>query len=111
MDNFFFVGLPYISFVLFFGGLIYRAFSGFKSAYRRWDLTVRGDFLWATRSTGFFGRASLGPATLCLHWGLILLILAHIIGFIGGGFGVASLVDIFRWVGRIGGILLFYGAI
>lgn len=111
MDDFFFVGLPYISFVLFFGGLTYRAFSGFKSAYRTWDLTVRGDFLWTTRSTGFFGRASLGPATLCLHWGLILLILAHIIGFIGGGFGFVLLVDIFRWIGRIGGILLFYGAI
>ncbi|HJO76727.1 MAG TPA: hypothetical protein QF658_04135, partial [Pelagibacteraceae bacterium] len=39
----------------------------------KWDLSVRGDYLWTTRSTGFFGRASIGPASLCLHWGLIIL--------------------------------------
>lgn len=111
LDNFFFAALPYISLVLFVGGSFYRAFSGFKSRFRgKWDPTAHGDFLWTTRSTGFFGRASIGPATLCMHWGLIILIVAHLLGFLGGGFNSPALVEFFRWVGMFGGILLFYGA-
>lgn len=111
VDYFFFVGLPYVALVLFIGGSIYRAFTGLKSRYRgRWNWSAYGDFLWTTRSTGFFGRASIGPATLCLHWGLITLVVAHILGFLGGGLNSPSLVEFFRWVGMVGGILLFYGA-
>ncbi len=45
-DNFFFVGLPYITVVLFFGGIIYRGFSGSMSGHRgKWDWTSRGDYL------------------------------------------------------------------
>ena len=63
-DNFFFIGLPYITIVVFFGGIVYRSFSRVMSGYRgKWDWTVRGDYLWTTRSTGFFGRASIGPAS------------------------------------------------
>ena len=111
-DNFFFIGLPYITIVLFFGGIIYRGFSGGMNEHRgRWDWTVRGDYLWTTRSTGFFGRASIAPAALCLHWGIIILFFAHLVGFIGGAYNLASWVTFFRWAGLGGGILLFYGII
>tara|TARA_B100000315_G_scaffold236661_1_gene252688 strand:+ start:694 stop:1392 length:699 start_codon:yes stop_codon:yes gene_type:complete len=111
-DNFFFIGLPYITIVLFFGGLIYRGFSGFMSGHRgKWDWTARGDYLWTTRSTGFFGRASIGPASLCLHWGILILFIAHLVGLIGGAYNNASWVAFFRWVGMAGGILFIYGAV
>ena len=109
-DNFFFIGLPYITITLFFGGIIYRSFSGMMSEHRgKWDMSVRGDYLWTARSTGFFGRASIGPASLCLHWGIIILFFAHLAGFIGGAYNIPSWVDFFRWTGLGGGILFVYG--
>jgi nitrate reductase gamma subunit len=111
-DNFLFIGLPYISIVLFVGATIYRALSGMMSGHRgKWDITVRGDYLWTTRSTGFFGRASIGPASLCLHWGIIILFVAHVVGLIGGAYNLASWVDFFRWAGLGGGILFLYGIV
>ena len=111
-DNFFFIGLPYIAIILFVGGTIYRGLSGMMSGHRaRWDMSARGDYLWTTRSTGFFGRASIGPASLCLHWGMIILFVAHIAGFIGGAYNLASWVDFFRWAGLGGGILFIYGVV
>ncbi len=104
-DNFFFIGLPYISIILFIGGIIYRSFSGIMGRFRgKWDLSVRGDYLWTTRSTGFFGRASIGPASLCLHWGLIILFVTHVVGFIGGSYNIGSWIEFFKWVGLAGGI-------
>jgi nitrate reductase gamma subunit len=76
----------------------------------KWDLSVRGDYLWTTRSTGFFGRASIGPASLCLHWGLIILFVSHLIGFIGGSYNFGSWIEFFKWVGLGGGIIFLYGA-
>lgn len=109
-DNFFFIALPYITILLFFGGTIYRGFSGMMGGNRgKWDWSVRGDYLWTTRSTGFFGRASIGPAALCLHWGIIILFFAHLIGLIGGAYNLVSWVAFFRWAGLGGGILFFYG--
>jgi nitrate reductase gamma subunit len=67
--------------------------------------------LWTTRSTGFFGRASIGPASLCLHWGIIVLFVAHIAGFIGGAYNFASWVEFFRWAGLGGGIVFLYGVV
>jgi len=111
-ENFFFIGLPYIAILFLVGGTIYRGCSGMMSSYRgKWDLSVRGDYLWTTRSTGFFGRASIGPASLCLHWGIIILFFAHIIGFIGGAYNLASWVNFFQWAGLGGGILFFYGIV
>ena len=111
-DNFFFIGLPYITVTLFFGGIIYRGFSGMMSGHRgKWDMSVRGDYLWTTRSTGFFGRASIGPASLCLHWGIIILFFVHIAGFVGGAYSLASWVDFFRWVGLGAGIVFVYGIV
>ena len=96
---------------MFLGGIIYRSFSGIMGRYRgKWDLSVRGDYLWTTRSTGFFGRASIGPASLCLHWGLIILFVSHLIGFIGGSYNYGSWIEFFKWVGLGGGIIFLYGA-
>ena len=110
-DNFFFIGLPYITIIVFFGGIIYRSFSRIMSGGGKWDWSVRGDYLWTTRSTGFFGRASIGPASLCLHWGVLILFVAHLAGFIGGAYNLAAWVEFFRWVGLAGGILFLYGAV
>ena len=111
-DNFFFIGLPYITIIVFFGGIIYRGFSRALSGHRgKWDWTVRGDYLWTTRSTGFFGRASIGPASLCLHWGVLILFVAHLVGFVGGAYNFAAWVEFFRWAGLAGGILFLYGAV
>ncbi len=109
MDNFFFIGLPYITLLLIICGSFYRLFWGFKSNFRKARWTVRGDFQWTTRSTGFFGRASIGPAALSIHWGIIILIIAHFVGFIGGGYNITSWVDFFRWAGLFGGIIFLYG--
>ena len=111
-DNFFFIGLPYITIMLFFGGIILRTFSGIMGRHRgKWDWSSRGDYLWTTRSTGFFGRASIGPAALCLHWGIFILFFAHIIGLVGGAYSLTTWVDVFRWAGLGGGCLLFYGIV
>src|SRR3989304_285473 len=111
VDNFFFVALPYITILLFVGGSLYRAFTGFKTAFRgKLAWSARGDLRWTTRSTGFFGRASMAPAALSLHWGLVILVVAHAAGFIGGAGNWSLLVDFFRWAGMVGGMLLFYGA-
>ena len=110
-DNFFFVALPYITMLLLIGGSVYRAFTGAKTAFRgRLAWSARGDLLWTTRSTGFFGRASIGPPALALHWGLVIVIAAHVVGFIGGAGNWPVLVDYFRWGGMFGGMLIFYGA-
>lgn len=110
LDNFLFVALPYITLFLLVFGSIYRAFTGSRTQFRgSWTWSARGDLTWATRSTGFFGRASIGPAALSLHWGLLIVIVGHLAGFIGGANGWTSWVEFFRWVGLFGGVLLFYG--
>lgn len=110
LDNFLFVALPYITLLLLIGGSLYRAFTGSKTQFRgHINWSARGDLLWTTRSTGFFGRASIGPAALSLHWGLLVVIVGHVAGFIGGAFGWAAWVEYFRWTGLFGGVLLFYG--
>jgi nitrate reductase gamma subunit len=111
-NEFYFGALPYISILLFFGGIVYRAFSGVMSSHRgNWDWTARGDYYWTTRSTGFFGRGSIGPAALCLHWGIILLFFAHVIGFVGGAHALSAWVDAFRWAGLAAGVMLLYGLV
>ena len=110
-NNFFFVALPYIALLLFIGGPVYRAFTGVKTTSRgKLAWSARGDLLWTTRSSGFFGRASVAPGALCIHWGLITVVVTHAIGFIGGAGGWSPLIDFFRWGGMIGGLLLIYGA-
>ncbi|MBI2864985.1 MAG: respiratory nitrate reductase subunit gamma [Chloroflexi bacterium] len=112
VENFFFIALPYITILLFIGGSAYRAFTGVKTAFRgKLAWSARGDLMWTTRSTGFFGRASIGPAALCLHWGIITVLTFHLLGFVGGAVNWSALVDVFRWAGMFGGMLLLYGAV
>ena len=104
-DTFFFALLPYVTLVVFFGGTLLRAFRG------HWVWSARGDFQWTTRSTGFFGRASIGPAALSLHWGIAILLVGHLVGLIGGAFGFLNWVAFFRWAGFLGGVLFLYGVL
>lgn len=109
-DTFFFAGLPYVALLLLVGGSIYRAFTGLRTVARgRWRWSARGDLLWTTRSTGFFGRASIGPAALSLHWGLLILVIAHLVGVIGGASSWPTWVNAFRWSGMVGGLMVLYG--
>jgi nitrate reductase gamma subunit len=112
LDNVLFVALPYITLLLLVGGSAYRAFTGTKTQFRgRLAWSARGDLLWTTRSTGFFGRATIGPAALGLHWGLLIVIIGHVAGFIGGAYGWSSWVEFFRWTGLFGGVLVLYGLV
>lgn len=95
MDSFFFTAFPYIALTLFIVvPIVRRYFGGFR---------------FSTRASGFFERPSMGIAALCLHWGLLVLIAAHILGFIGGLITSSGLVDAFRWIGLIAGIAALYG--
>ncbi len=109
-DVFFFVAFPYIAILLLIGGSAYRAFTSFRTIARgRLAWSARGDLLWTTRSTGFFGRASIGPAALSLHWGLLILFVTHVVGLIGGAANWPAWVEFFRWAGMFGGVLVLYG--
>lgn len=105
MDKFFFVILPYVAMVLFFGVPVYRAFRG------KLQWTARGELPWTTRASGFFGTPVLGVAALALHWGIILLFVAHVIGLLGGYLQNTTLVEIFYWLGLVAGIAFFYGCL
>jgi nitrate reductase gamma subunit len=96
MNELFFIILPYVALTLFVVVPIIR---------RR-----RGGFGFTTRASGFFERPAMGIASLTLHWGLLTLIVAHILGLIGGIVLSASLVDVFHWVGLGAGLAAIYGA-
>jgi nitrate reductase gamma subunit len=95
MDEFFFSVLPYIALTLFIVVPIVRhRFGGFR---------------WTTRASGFFERPGMGIAAMALHWGIFILFVGHLLGFIGGLATQAAWVDAFHWIGVVGGILAFYG--
>lgn len=105
-ENFLYAALPYLAILFFFGGTLYRALS------KHWTWSARGDYFWSSRSTGFFGRASIGPAAITIHWGIIILFVTHLGGLIGGAYGETWWVNqFFRWGGQAGGILFLYGLI
>ncbi len=95
MDEFFFVVFPYIALTLFIVVPIVRRHFG--------------AFSWTTRASGFFERPSMGIASLAIHWGLLVLIIGHILGLIGGLAVAAGWVDLFHWIGLAGGVIAFYG--
>ena len=68
-------------------------------------------FGWSTRASGLFNRDVLGAASLALHWGLMLLLLGHLAGFIGGLLGLGGWIKFFYWAGLIGGILTLLGSV
>jgi nitrate reductase gamma subunit len=74
-----------------------------RIAYRPFGLT--------TRASGLFDRGRLGVASLLLHWGLFILLLAHLAGFIGGLAGLRRWIDFFFWAGLLGGSAALLGSV
>lgn len=95
MDDFLFTVYPYIALTLFIAVPIIRHRAG--------------GFRWTTRASGFFERPSMGIAALAIHWGLITLVIGHVLGLIGGLAIKSGWVDLFHWVGLAGGVLALYG--
>ncbi|MCW5695124.1 MAG: respiratory nitrate reductase subunit gamma [Bauldia sp.] len=88
---------PYVALALFF-------FVPFiRMIYRPYGVT--------TRASGMFNRGVLGTASLLLHWGIILLFLGHAMGLVGGVAGSAFWVDLFFYVGAVGGVMAIAGSI
>lgn len=52
----------------------------------------------------------MGIAALALHWGILTLFAAHIIGCVGGVTISAGWVHTFHWVGLVAGMVTLYGA-
>lgn len=95
--NFLWGVYPYFCFLLFVAVPVIRLI------YRPFGFT--------TRASGLFNRDVLGAASLTLHWGLLLLFLAHLAGLIGGLLGLESWVAFFYWAGLIGGCSVLLGSI
>ncbi len=88
---------PYVVFTLFFTVPIIRM------AFRPYSIT--------TRASGLFNRRLQGYAMHLFHWGILLLLLAHISGFIGGSLGLDVWVDpVFYWGGLVGGLMTLAGS-
>ena len=67
-------------------------------------------FGFSTRASGLFNRGTLGLASVCLHWGLFILLTGHLAGFIGGLMGAGAWISYFYWAGLIGGIFSLFGS-
>jgi len=96
MNSFLWGSFPYLCIVLFFTvpvtRMIFRPFS------------------WSTRASGLFGRRLLGAASLLFHWGLLLVLLGHLSGLIGGVLGWDAAIGFFYWAGLLGGIMVLVGS-
>lgn len=97
LDNVLFGVLPYVASAVFLGGLIYRG--------------IIRPLEWSTRASGFFERTSMGIASLALHWGIIVLFAAHILGLIGGLILSPAYTRWFYWMGVVAGTAVFYGSL
>ncbi len=97
MNNFLWGVYPYLCILLFFlvpiARMIFRPFS------------------WSTRASGLFGRRVLGAASLLLHWGLVLLLVGHVVALIGGLLGSGASIAFFYWIGLLGGLMVLLGSI
>lgn len=93
-----YVGLPYAAIALFVLVPIYRK--------RTNDI----DWNWTTRASGLFDNRGIGIASVCLHWGLLLVFAGHLLGILGAQVG-APYVDVFFWIGAIGGVLALFGSL
>lgn len=95
MNQFLFIGLPYIAFTLFFVVPVIRR--------------MRGGFTFTTRASGFIERKSMSVAALSFHWGIIVLFCAHLLGLIGALTTNMDMVTWFKWTGLAAGSFAFYG--
>jgi len=96
MNTLLWVGFPYLAMVLFFVVPIIRM------VYRPFGIT--------TRASSMFNRGVLGTASLLLHWGIILLFVGHVVGFLGGLRGSEFAVTWFFYLGLIGGVMAIAGS-
>ena len=77
---------PYVAFTLFFAVPVIRM------VFRPYSFT--------TRASGLFNRRTQGYAMHLFHWGILLVLLGHISGFIGGSLDLDVWVDpVFYWAG------------
>lgn len=97
-DYVLYVGFPYVAIALFV----------IVPFYRRHTESI--DWNWTTRASGIFDNRGIGVASVFLHWGLLLVFVGHILGFIGGWLDSSTLVDLFFWTGAIGGIAALFGS-
>ncbi len=89
---------PYVAFTLFFTVPIIRM------VFRPYTIT--------TRASGLFGRRLQGLAMHLFHWGIFLVFLGHISGFVGGSLGFDFWVDpVFYWSALIGGLMTLAGSL
>ncbi len=89
---------PYIAFTLFFAVPIIRM------VFRPYSFT--------TRASGLFNRRTQGYAMHLFHWGILLVLLGHIAGFIGGSLDLDVWVDpVFYWAGLVGGLMTLAGSV
>lgn len=95
MNEFLFAVFPYIALTLFIVVPIIRR--------------IHGGFTFTTRASGFIERRSMGIAALSLHWGIIILFVAHLLGLIGGLATNMSMIDWFHWTGLGAGVFALYG--
>jgi len=98
-DLLLYVVLPYVAIVSFF----------FVPLYRKWNNDIAWD--WTTRASGLFDNRGIGIASLCLHWGLLLVFAGHLLGIVGVELAVGGWVDIFFYIGAIGGVLALFGSL
>lgn len=106
MEQVLYVGLPYAAIVLFAVVPIYR------------KRTNRIDWDWTTRASGLFDNRGIGVASLLLHWGLLFVFAGHLLG-IGAahtdalsflGLETQTYVDVFFYVGALGGVMALFGS-
>ncbi len=89
---------PYVAFTLFFTVPIIRM------VYRPYSFT--------TRASGLFNRRIQGYAMHLFHWGILLVLLGHIAGLIGGSLYLDVWVDpVFYWAGLVGGLMTLAGSV
>jgi nitrate reductase gamma subunit len=89
---------PYIAFTLFFTVPIIRM------VFRPYTIT--------TRASGLFNRRLLGYAMHLFHWGILILLLGHLSGFLGASLDLEGWVDPFFYLsGLVGGLMTLAGSV
>jgi len=97
MNEFLWGIYPYVCIVLFFAVPVIR-------------MATR-PFSWSTRASSLFQRQSLGLASTLLHWGLLLVLVGHLIGLFGGLLGSEASIQAFFWTGLVGGVFVLLGSL
>lgn len=87
---------PYLCFVLFFGVAIMRM--------------LTRPYAFTTRASGIFGKRVLGISMHLFHWGILIVLLGHLVGWMGGMLGLPGWIEFFFWSGLIGGVSAILGS-